>query len=216
VPAHHHAAVAGVGHVLVQRKAQRPRRPAPVAGHDREIALADPSVAHRRVHRGQRRALAGDQQHPRCLAVDPVHQLEQPRLRPRRAQPLDHPEVDPAAAVHGHAGRLVDRQQRIVLEQDRELLRRGRVGRVAGGRADRRDPDQVPLRQPMLGRHATLVHPDLAAAHDPVDVALGHALELAEQEVVQPLPRMRVVDHHLPHIGPGRRCGRRGCVKFCR
>jgi hypothetical protein len=41
--------------------------------------------------------------------------------------------------------------------------------------------------QPVLGRHPALVHPYLAAAQDAVDVALGHALGDAQQEVVDAL-----------------------------
>ena len=43
------------------------------------------------------------------------------------------------------------------------------------------------------------VHPDLARAHDPVEVALRHAFERPREEIVEPLPGRRLVDRDLAH-----------------
>jgi hypothetical protein len=112
--------------------------------------------------------------------------------RPERAQCFDHAEADPAAAVAGDAGRLVDRQQPGVLEHDagrhrieQALRRTAAVARL--GQPHRRDPHLVATFQPGLGLGAAAVHAHLAAAHDLVDQRLGRAFELAEEEVVEPL-----------------------------
>ena len=55
------------------------------------------------------------------FAVQPVHQFQEIGLGPRHAQLLDDAKAHAAAAMHGHAGRLVDGEQEVVLEQDREF-----------------------------------------------------------------------------------------------
>jgi hypothetical protein len=47
-----------------------------------------------------------------------MHQLEERRLRALHAQLLDDAEAHPAAAMHRQTGRLVEDQQRLVLEDD--------------------------------------------------------------------------------------------------
>ena len=214
--AHHHPTLALGGQVLVQRKAQPLGRAGPVAEDQRQVALADPPLAHRLVHRGERRTSASDQQHPRGLPIDPVDELEHPLVRPGRSHLLDHPEAHAAAAVDGDPGGLVDRQQQVVLPEQREVLRRRRRGRAQGRRAHRRDPHDLADRQPVVGRDTAPIDPDLPAAHDPVDVALRYALEQGQQEVVQALPGMRLVDENPPHIGRRLPRRRRWRLRFCR
>jgi hypothetical protein len=55
------------------------------------------------------------------------------------------------------------------------------------GSADGRHAQPVADPQPVLGRNPALVDPYLAAAQDAVDVALGHTLGDAQQEVVDAL-----------------------------
>ena len=75
------------------------------------------------------------------------------------------------------------------------------------GRAHRRHAHLVAQRQPRVGRGAALVDAHLARADDAVDVGLGHALQHAEQEVVQPLAR------RCPRRPPGAApCGLHGFV----
>ena len=62
-----------------------------------------------------------------------------------------------------------------------------------------RDADLVADRQPGVRTDPLPVHPDLAAAQDPVDVALRHALEDADQEIVDPLPGRLVADRKPGH-----------------
>ena len=70
------------------------------------------------------------------------------------------------------------------------------IGPLRG--AHRRQPDLVPGRDPALGAGPPLVDPHLAAADDAVDMGLGHALEMAHQEIVQPLAGVLVVDQEHP------------------
>ena len=53
--------------------------------------------------------------------------------------------------------------------------------------ADRRDADLVAAGELALRLRPAPVHPHLAAAHDLVDQRAGRALQLPQQEVVQPL-----------------------------
>ncbi|MOA29978.1 hypothetical protein D3C78_1510260 [compost metagenome] len=90
--------------------------------------------------------------------------------------------------MHGHAGRLVDYQQRLVLVHDREIGAGHHlaVGRL-GGEADRRNAQFVALLQALHRVGTALVHADLAGADDAVNMAFRHALEQAGQVVVQAL-----------------------------
>jgi hypothetical protein len=132
-----------------------------------------------------------------------VDELEEARLRSRGAQALDHAVRDAAAAVDGDAGRLVQRDEVVVLVEDRELLARPRgPGRTRGRRRrlpgpDRRQPDAVALGQPGIRACALAVHANLAGPDDPVEVALGHALERLGEEIVEALARGRLVDDDL-------------------
>ena len=111
------------------------------------------------------------------------------RLGPRPAQLLDDAEADAAAAVHRDAGRLVDREQVLVLVHDRELARRrGRRCRRRSATPHRRHAHLVAEREPRVGLGAALVDAHLAGADDAVDMGLRHALQqLAQQEVVEAL-----------------------------
>jgi hypothetical protein len=103
--------------------------------------------------------------------------------------------------MHGHAGRFVDRQQLVVLVQHGELACRYGGGTLGLGHAHRRQPHLVAQRQPGIGGGAATVDAHLARADDPIDMGLGHALELAQQEVVQPLARAAFVDRDPAHGG---------------
>src|SRR5690606_41404515 len=62
------------------------------------------------------------------------------------------------------------------------------------------------------GLCSAAIHPDLAAAHELVDQAARGALELAEQEVVQPLA-VTVFGHgNGAGSGPGGCVGHRGLI----
>ena len=158
----------------------------PSTGHQRGVGLASLAGTELLLKCGQRAALLGDEQQAGGLAVEAVHQFQEPGLRPRTPQLLDHAEAHAAAAVNRHAGRLVDHQQVLVLEHDRELTRRRRR-LVAARPPHRRQTQLVADRQPRVGRRPAAVHAHLAAADDPVDVGLGHALERLDEVVVQPL-----------------------------
>ena len=67
---------------------------------------------------------------------------------------------------------------RIVAELDDVPLPRGTLLNI-----------NVPGDHPRVGAGAAFVDPYLAASNDAVDVGLGHALEMAQQVIVQALPR---------------------------
>jgi hypothetical protein len=150
---------------------------------------------------GQRTALFGHQQDAGCFLVQAVHQFQEPGLGPGAAQLLDHAETDPAAAMHGHARRLVDRQHRIVFKQHGELARGHGSGllvalfrQTQGGHAH-----LVTHLQSGVGRRPALVDPHLAAADDAIDQGLGRALEHLDEEVVETLPDTALVNREALH-----------------
>ena len=104
--------------VLVQRRVDDLFVGLPGADHQRQVGLAGLALAKLRLQMGQRAAFLGDQQNTRGFAVQPVHQFQKACLGPRLAQLLDHAKAHAAAAMHGHAGRFVDGQHRVVVEQD--------------------------------------------------------------------------------------------------
>ncbi len=157
--------------------------------------------AQQRLQFGQRRALLGHDQQPRGVAIQPVDQL-QPLVRAQRAHGLDRAMADAAAAMAGHAGRLVDHQQPRILEHDgllHALQEAGRRWRLVSnlGEIDRRHPYLLAGLQLALGLGPAAIDPYLAAAHQLVDQAARRPLELAQQEVVQALPGpvFRNLDH---------------------
>ena len=133
-----------------------------------------------------------------------MDELEEARIGSRSTQLLDQSERDPATTVDGQARRLVERDEPVVLEQDRRLERRNnrrarcRCGRT--GRASRRYAQHVPGRQAGIRSDAALVDAHLAASHDPIDVAFRHALQRPKQEIVHPLPGCLTV-HGDPRHG---------------
>jgi hypothetical protein len=168
------------------------------------------------MHCDERGTFFGDDKNTRSLPVDPMDQLEQSCLGSGSPKLLDHPEAHPAAAVHRNACRLVDHQQCIVLEQDRELLARDRRDRIGRCHPDRRDPDHIAKHKSAFGADTGAVDPDLAAADNPVDPTLRDALEQADQKIVESLAGMRVIDANQPDVGRRRRQACRRCIRFCR
>jgi len=203
-----HPALAVARRELVQRCADHLPALRPLAAYQYAVALVDAAFAKLRVKTGQRLALFRDHEHAAGVAVESMDELEERRLRALETQPLDQPERDSAATVYGEPGRLVDDEQRVVLVEHRDAQprrasrRRPRstrgvapcADRVARRDPDRRDAQHVADLEPPLRIHAAAVHPDLAAAQDPVDVARRHPLEVAQQEVVDALAGPRLPD----------------------
>ncbi len=99
----------------------------------------------------------------------------------------------------GHAGRLVDGNQMLILVKNRELARRGWGFELFGGSfgsPQRRQAHDVAGSHPGIGLRPTPVHPDFTAANDAVDMGFGDTLELANEKVVEPLPRRFGVNRH--------------------
>jgi hypothetical protein len=92
--------------------------------------------------------------------------------------------------MNREARRLVDNNERVVLVQHSGPEGRGNRGRwlcSSLGQSQWRDPDYVPGRQAGVRTDPPSVQPHLAAAKDPIYVAFRHALQDAQQEVVDPL-----------------------------
>jgi hypothetical protein len=180
---HAHAALALRIDILMERVAQRPA--VHLARGERQVDLLDLAVAQHAMQLDQRAAFLGDDQQPRGVPVEPVGELQDLGLRAAGAQSLDHAEAHAAAAVHRHAGGLVDHQHGGVFVGDRKF---GRLRPALPlGDADRRHPDPVAGLQAVLGLDPAAVDADFAAAQDTVDVAFRHALQAAQEEVVDPL-----------------------------
>ena len=185
----------GVDHLLVGR---------PDAGHQGQVGLAGFALAELVLQLGQRRALLGHQQDARGLAVQAVHQLQELGLGPRLAQLLDHTEAHTRAAMHGHAGRLVQGDQVVIFKQDGKLARRRRTLGLflhPVGNAHRRHAHHIPSFHSGIGVAAPLVDAHFAAADDAVDMGLGHAFQVAHQKVIQALAGTIFVHRNQPYSG---------------
>ena len=195
------AALAVAGHVGRQRQLDLAHRVAPFAPHEHRIALVDRAVAQLRVQAHEREALLCDQQHAGRVAIEPMDELEERRRRARAADALDDAERDAAAAVDGEPSRLVERDQCVVLEQNRRQCSarcgRRRPAATRRRRADRWNSQLIADVQARIRPDAVPVHSDLAAAEDPVDVTLRHALEDLGEVIVDAL-----AGTVLPHCKP--------------
>ena len=98
-------------------------------------------ISHQRVKRGLHPLVLGEQHDSRGLAVEPLHGLELRRRLglPRRDQPLAHEARERGRArpvsMHDDSGRLVDRNQPGVLEENMRVIKLfsnfARVGHLA-------------------------------------------------------------------------------------
>ena len=95
----------------------------------------------------------------------------------------------------------------VVLVEQGEFARRGvRGGILLGprGHPHGRQAHQVAGLDARVGLRAALVDAHLAGADDAVDVRLRHALEMAEEKVVEPLAGRFFIHRKKPDFG-GRR-----------
>ena len=158
------------------------------------------------VQRDKRRALLREQEHAGCVPVEPVHELQVPGLRAHGAQRLDHAVRHAAAAVHRDARRLVDGEDPVVFEDHRQAEMRRDLGVAALGHANRWDADAVARHNLLRSLHALAVDADFAAANDPIDTALRHALEAGDEVVVDPLAGLVLGNFDMANRGDGWGC----------
>ena len=183
VGVHAHAPLAVAGHVARERQLDRAQRVAPLAADQHVVALVDRAVAQLRVQSRQRAALLGDEQHARRVAVEPVHELEErapPGARARsrsmtpNAMPLPPWTASPAglsSAISASSSNRIGGSATAARAASAPGLRAGAAARIGGIRSS------VAGGQPRVRPDPAAVHPDLAAAQDPVDVALGDAFQ---------------------------------------
>jgi hypothetical protein len=174
------------------------RSPSPDEG---QIALFDAAGAERIVKRRQRRALFRDQQQARSFPVEPMGQFEKAGLGTLPAQLLDDTETDAAAAMDSHAGRLVDRQQAVVLVEDAVFAPGRHRSPGFAAQLQWRDAHLVAGPQPVLRGHPPAVHAHLAAPEYPVDETFRHALADAQQIIVDALALRLLADLAARHGG---------------
>ena len=188
------------GHIFVQRDVNFPPSPLPAAFDDRNVILADLPVPQHAVQLHQGTALLAHHEQSRGVTVQAMRKFEELGLGALRAQGLDHPEADPAAAVHRHPGRLVDHDQGVVFENDRQGQRPRWRPRLGGRHPDGGHPDLVAVHEAVIRLDSPAVDPHLPAAQDPVHVAFGHALEVTDQEIVDSLADTFLTDfkHRRP------------------
>src|SRR5579859_510571 len=180
--------------LALPRAALREREPYTLAlvakapGHSRQVALVHVAIAQHAMQLRQRGAPLRDEQHARRLAVEAMDEFQEACFGTHRAQRFDDAVRDAAAAMHGEPRGLVDREQRLVLEEDGQRKARRRRGRLASGHAYRRNADAIAGGDPVARLHTLAVDTHLAASQDAVDPALGNALEPGGKIVVDALP----------------------------
>ena len=158
-----------------------------------------------------------------------MHQFQEVPLRPRHPQLFDHAKRHAAATVYSHPRRLVNGQQVLVFKEDREFPRRRKTA-DAGRRtvphhqsrhglrllfgplrgAYRRQAHHIAGDHAGVGRHPAFVDTHFTATNDAVHMGFGHALELADQKVVQPLAGKVRLHRHQSCLR------RRWCGQLCR
>ena len=185
---HAHAPLPLARGELVEREPNRSLLVAPIAPHQHEIAFVHFAITQLAMKLDQRGTALRHDQHSRGLAIEPMHKLEETRLRPCGAKRLDQPMRHPAPPVHRQPGGLVHDDELVVLEDDRDLLRDCGAApcRDVGG-PHRRHADRVTGREAGLGTYALAVEANLARAQDPIDVTLRHAFQHTRQVVVDAL-----------------------------
>ena len=210
-----------------RRFAAAPAR-AEVPANEGEIALVHPFRSQCLVQRAEHAASFGDEKTTGSVAIDSMDQLQASRPGPGGAQALDDAEGHPASAVHGPTGGLVQHDQAVVLEENRPLdgplpLLRGGCPRSGIGGPHRRDAHDVAEGESVVLPHAATVDPNLPPAQQPVDSRTRNAPEMQRQEVVDALPRDRLVHGNLVRGCPARsvcsahptmvavRCERKSC-----
>ena len=126
-------------------------------------------------------ALLGNQQHAGGVAIQPVHQFEETGFGAQSTQPFDDTKTQAAAAVHCHAGRLVEHYHGVVFKQDLTLqtLDAAEVGRrqlILLGHTHGGHPHLVTGTKLVFRFDALLVDPHLPFSKDAINQALGDAL----------------------------------------
>ena len=213
----HHPLASGPT-IAIERKVH-PATPAATEApaEERDIPLVEGSPAQSFMQRPQGAAALGDHEAPRGLPVEPVRELEIPGSRAGGSQQLDHPVRDPAPAVHGDAGGLVQHEQPIVLEHDcafdpPDLDRRRSPARLRLPEGnDGGDPDRFSRPQAASRPRPRAVHAHLAPPKEPMQPVTGDVRQLGMQEVVDPAAVVLAVNRHVPGrapLGGRRRYGR--------
>ncbi len=201
---HAHAALAFLRRELVQRQPDAPLFVAPAAAHQHEIALVEGAFAQLRMQPDQRRRVSwrragcpksrgrGDARVPgiwRRGAPPATARSALVRCRCRRGPPS--PDGLSTAMSASSSNRIGN------AGPARAKPAAGVSASCRRGRPHRRHAHHVAQGEPRVRSDAALVHADLAAAQDPVNVALRDAFQDLAQEIVDALAS-RVLANRKP------------------
>ena len=147
----------------------------------------------------QRTSTFGDQQQPRRVEVEAVHEIEKAMPWSQAPQPLDETETVAATAVHREPGWFVQRHQIFIFVEDRRFQRieQGRRWKTLPGRPphpQRRNADDIPGLESIVLPGPLSIDPYLTTTKNPVYAGSGHALQSAAQEVVDALTTVAPFD----------------------
>jgi hypothetical protein len=149
----------------------------------------------------------GDQQAAAGLTIKAMDQLEIGAIPACGPHGLNDAERQAAAAVHGHARRLVQDDQLPILKDNalhQEIagcLAR-LVGRTGCVDADRWNAHLVPGLDAVGLFDPALVDPDLAPANEPVNAAARQALQVRHQPIIDALTGFVLADVDVADAGP--------------
>ena len=201
----------GFQQILEQRLIQHLFVGGPLTGHHREVSFACFTLPELILQVGQGASFLGNQQDTAGVPVQPVDQLQKLGLGPCHAQLLNDAKTDTRAAMHGNARGLVDGNQPIIFQQDREIAGRYATRQLVDhglgllchpfGNTNRWQTHHVSQFHAGVCGGAPLVESNLAATNDAVNVGLGHTLEVAHQKVIQTLPRCVFIDDQHFDLG---------------
>src|SRR5262245_56432823 len=121
-----HPPLARAGYVLSQRQFDAALSFAPAAFYQGAVDLSYPPLPQLAMECRERGAPFRQQQYASGFTVEAVHQLQEARLRSFEPQLLHYAPADPAPAVNGDPGRLVDGQQMVVFVEDFGMQARDR------------------------------------------------------------------------------------------
>ena len=168
---------------------------------DRDVDFLDLAVAQHAVQFDQRAALLRHDQQARRVAVEAMREFEHLRFRARRAQQFDDARGS-RRCRHGPRRRRACRSPGGTGLRERSGRPNGFAGALAFGAATLIGGTLTlsPILTPVVGLDPAAVDPDFAAADHPVDMAFRHALEVAQQEVVEAL-RLAFLPTHSQRLG---------------
>src|SRR5690606_26942124 len=161
----------------------------PVAHHQRLIKFLHLAFSEHIVQRYQRTTTFRNDQQARRIAVEPMRQFQEAIFGASRAQSRGHPKRHPTATMHRHTMPPINNEQVDVLVHHRKGRWRCRNGLFATGHSHWRDTQYVTWLHTVVVCHTPLIYAHLASTYGLINMAFGHPAALADQVIVDTLPR---------------------------